>query len=78
MLGTINPADLMTKHLPAGTKEKHCTRSGMQFRSGRAESAPTLRGVMGGKAFWGFEVPDIIVSDRENGKGYIVDEEMVA
>ena len=37
VLGTINPADLMTKYLSAEVNEGHCTRPGVQFDGGMSE-----------------------------------------
>ena len=42
VLGTDNPADLMTKHLTAAVIARHCSKMSAVFPSGRAETAPTL------------------------------------
>ena len=42
VLGTENPADLMTKYLDAATMEGHMARMGFWYADGRAESAPTV------------------------------------
>ena len=52
VLGTDNPADLMTKHLTQDVIEKHCATLGVQFPGGRAEAAPTLSKVTDLKAVW--------------------------
>ena len=64
MLGTINPADLMTKYLTAEVNEGHCQRLGLHFKIGRAGSAPTLSHLMEGHATW--EVKD---QDRKDDDG---------
>ena len=40
--GKDNPADLMTKHLPAAEIEKHCEELSMARTGTRAETAPSL------------------------------------
>ena len=40
MLGTENPADLMTKPLPRAALAGHLGRLGLSRAEGRAESAP--------------------------------------
>jgi len=40
--GTENPADLLTKHVPAELIERHCVKLGMERLSSRAVSAPKL------------------------------------
>ena len=52
VLGTDNPADLMTKHLTQDVIEKHCATLRVQFLGGRAETAPTLSTIMQRKAIW--------------------------
>ena len=42
VLGTDNPADVLTKHVEAGVIDKHCQWLGMEFAQGRADSAPQL------------------------------------
>ena len=42
VLGTDNPADLLTKHLTADVLGRHCSRMNATFPGGRAEKAPTL------------------------------------
>ena len=39
VLGTENPADLMTKYLPAGKVDKYMTKLGQEQREGRAEKS---------------------------------------
>ena len=59
ILGTENPADLFTKHLPGGERVSHLLKLfGCEFRGGRAESAPNLRrgeGTQAGGALEGIE-----------------------
>ena len=38
VLGTENPADLLTKHLPRETMAKHLEFSGLVIKGGRAEA----------------------------------------
>ena len=45
VLGTKNPADLMTKHMSAELAKSHLGILNMQLTGGRAESAPTLDAV---------------------------------
>ena len=49
VLGTINPADLMTKYLTAEVIAAHSERLGGDFKKGRAEVAPKINGVL---AYW--------------------------
>ena len=42
VLGTENPADLMTKYLPASDMEKHLTYLSVERRTSRADAAPKL------------------------------------
>ena len=42
VLGSENPADVLTKHVDLSTLLKHLARMGLEFEGGRAESAPTL------------------------------------
>ncbi len=51
VLGSENPADLMTKHLTGSARVPHLLRLfGCELRGGRAESAPTLRTAPGQQA----------------------------
>jgi hypothetical protein len=45
VLGNLNPADSMTKGLAREPLEKHLTRLGYHYQSGRAKSAPTIGGI---------------------------------
>ena len=40
VLGTDNPADVLTKHVDYATLLKHMTRMGLVYENGRADSAP--------------------------------------
>ena len=40
--GHENPADLMTKHLDSKTIQRFMTFFGIEYRGGRADSAPTI------------------------------------
>ena len=42
ILGTLNPADILTKHVPGELLDQHIKTLGMEFRGGRAHSAPSL------------------------------------
>ena len=42
VLGSENPADMMTKHVSRETIEKHMKKCGLFWEDGRAESAPVL------------------------------------
>ena len=42
VLGSENPADMMTKHVSRETIEKHMRKCGLFWEDGRAESAPVL------------------------------------
>ena len=42
VLGSRNPADILTKHVPAELLNAHVTTLGLELRGGRAETAPTL------------------------------------
>ena len=42
VLGTLNPSDVLTKHVPGDLLDAHLKSLGMEVRGGRAEAAPTL------------------------------------
>ena len=42
ILGTDNPADVLTKYVDAATMQKHLKTLGLFYESGRAELAPKL------------------------------------
>ena len=42
VLGTDNPADCLTKHVDRATMLKHLAAMGLEYESGRADSAPQL------------------------------------
>ena len=46
ILGTENPADLMTKYLSREVIEKHMTKLGQEVREGRAEKGLAMQGSM--------------------------------
>ena len=48
--GTLNPADLMTKHLPRETLELHANGLGIAFRDGRSATTAQLHGVAQARA----------------------------
>ena len=45
VLGTKNPADVLTKHVPGELLDRHVEAMGMSRSGGRAESAPELNSV---------------------------------
>ena len=51
VVGTDNPADLLTTHLSAETLDRHCLKINLSFPQGRAATAPTLN-VFVTKAVW--------------------------
>ena len=50
VLGTINPATLLTKYLTPDVIEGHCAMLGVQSTEGRAKLAPTLSRILEGEA----------------------------
>ena len=42
VLGTLNPADIFTKHLALADRTVHCKKMGLVFLSGRPAAAPKL------------------------------------
>ena len=52
VLGTDNPADLMTKYLSKEVIGKHCCAMGVEFPAGRAITAPALHNVLITRALW--------------------------
>ena len=42
VLGTMNPSDVLTKHVPGELLDAHLKTLGMELRGGRADAAPTL------------------------------------
>ena len=45
VLGTNNPADALTKHVPAELRCRHVDAMGAEFRGGRAETVTELNSV---------------------------------
>ena len=68
VLGTDNPADLMTKHLGQEVLTKHSYALGITFPGGRAETAPNLHNVNVSKALW---------EDEDSGEQDHEDEEFL-
>ena len=58
VLGTDNPADLLTKYLTADVLVRHCCRMDATFPEGRAEKAPTLNSMYVTQAIWELESPE--------------------
>ena len=50
--GKKNPADLMTKYLPAEVIREHLERLGGRFEEGRAKSAPQTVALLIAPKFW--------------------------
>ena len=66
VLGTQNPADLMTKHLTGSEKVPHLLRLfGCELREGRAASAPHLRRGPGQRA-----EENLLLTEAQNEVGY--------
>ena len=42
VLGTVNPADILTKHLAVDLRERHAARCALEFLDGRPEIAPQV------------------------------------
>ena len=60
VLGTRNPADVLTKHVPGELLRAHLQAIGVEYRGGRAETAPTLDSVEAFTQEW-------VVDTREAG-----------
>ena len=52
VLGTENPADLMTKYLSSDVIVEHSSFLGIEFPGGRADTAPALHNVQSTRALW--------------------------
>jgi hypothetical protein len=52
VLGSRNPADVLTKHVPAELLNVHLKTLGLEVREGRAETAPTLDSVEAWTIAW--------------------------
>ena len=68
MLGSKNPADLMTKYMSAELSNQHLTTLNMKVEGGRAESAPTLDSVESFVQGW---YEDIGVDGQEENRGQV-------
>ena len=55
ILGTLNPADALTKHVPGLLLDSHLQAVGVGIKEGRAETAPTLDAVTPAYAAQGIE-----------------------
>ena len=60
VLGTRNPADVLTKHVPGELLRAHLQTIGVEYRGGRAETAPALDSVEAFTQEW-------VVDTREAG-----------
>ena len=65
VLGTRNPADLLTKHVPGELLNAHLITLGVEFRGGRAESAPTLDNIEAYTEEWEEELEGTELEGRE-------------
>ena len=65
VLGTDNPADLLTKYLASDMLERHCAKLSSTWPSGRADKAPNLS-LFISKAVWEEEEPK---EDDESEEG---------
>ena len=63
VLGSDNPADLMTKYLSVEILEKHSKCIEIEFAGGRANTAPALHNILCTRALWQEEEPK---DDAEN------------
>jgi hypothetical protein len=52
VLGSRNPADVLTKHVPAELLDAHLRTIGLEVRGGRAASAPALDSVEAWTLLW--------------------------
>ena len=70
VLGTKNPADLLTKHLAGEVIDKHVEAIGQEFRGGRAEAAPTISSLESYcQSYWdGGADKNIEGSEKKKGK----------
>ena len=58
VLGTDNPADLLTKYLPLETLDRHCQKLDITFPTGRAAAAPQLNTLQfTTRATWELDAP---------------------
>ena len=55
VLGTRNPSDVLTKHVPGDLLTTHLKALGLEVRGGRAESAPTLDSMEACNVEWTYE-----------------------
>ena len=67
VLGTDNPADLLTKHLNAEVLDRHCLKINLSFPQGRAATAPTLN-VFVTKAVWEIGGEEESEEEKEEGE----------
>ena len=74
VLGTVNPADLMTKYLSAEVNSQHCARLGVRFTTGRADSAPTLSHISEGRAIWELDATALAGNARQNDENISSDD----
>ena len=66
VLGTINPADLMTKYLTQEVLKGHCDRTNLYFKGGRAQAAPQLNLIEKALFDYDFEEDDSHDTENEN------------
>ena len=58
MLGTLNPSDVLTKHVPGDLLDCHLKTLGFEIRGGRADAAPNLDSITSEQVFEWIEVDE--------------------
>ena len=66
VLGTVNPADLLTKYLAREVSVGHCDRLSLSFRTGRADSAPKLNVLLKAIFDYDFDKEDLDQDEHDN------------
>ena len=71
VLGTRNPADILTKHVPKDLLNAHIVTLGIDIRGGRAETAPTIDSIEAYTEEWEetLETDETRREDSEAGGG---------
>ena len=65
VLGTKNPSDVLTKHVPADLLERPIETMGMTLPGGRAERAPELNSLESVVMSWVGTLPECEKSERD-------------
>ena len=58
VLGTLNPSDVLTKHVPGDLLDCHLKTLGFEIRGGRADAAPNLDSITSEQVFEWIEVDE--------------------